>query len=112
MLTAEFCDGCKINNVEEIKRQGLSLKDVSWFALHTKSDLLATDVLMECARDQFALQTADKLIRTFAEQIFYTGFIHADPHPGNGGYVCVLVSASLRQTFLTNKMLLVLQFNL
>nr|XP_046273593.1 uncharacterized aarF domain-containing protein kinase 5 isoform X1 [Scatophagus argus] len=54
VLTAEFCDGCKINNVEEIKRQGLSLKD-----------------------------TADKLIRIFAEQIFYTGFIHADPHPGN-----------------------------
>lgn len=54
VLTAEFCDGCKINNVEEIKRQGLSLKD-----------------------------TADKLIQTFAEQIFYTGFIHADPHPGN-----------------------------
>ncbi|XP_068603148.1 uncharacterized aarF domain-containing protein kinase 5 [Brachionichthys hirsutus] len=54
VLTAEFCNGCKINNVEEIKRQGLSVKD-----------------------------TADKLIRTFAEQIFYTGFIHADPHPGN-----------------------------
>uniref|UniRef100_A0A3P9MPV5 AarF domain containing kinase 5 n=1 Tax=Oryzias latipes TaxID=8090 RepID=A0A3P9MPV5_ORYLA len=54
VLTAEFCKGCKINNVEEIKRQGISLKD-----------------------------TADKLIRTFAEQIFYTGFIHADPHPGN-----------------------------
>lgn len=29
-------------------------------------------------------QAADKLIRVFAEQIFYTGFIHADPHPGNG----------------------------
>ncbi|XP_026203718.1 uncharacterized aarF domain-containing protein kinase 5 isoform X1 [Anabas testudineus] len=54
VLTAEFCNGCKINNVEEIQRQGLSLKD-----------------------------TANKLIRTFAEQIFYTGFIHADPHPGN-----------------------------
>ncbi|KAL2080283.1 hypothetical protein ACEWY4_024076 [Coilia grayii] len=54
VLTAEFCEGCKINNVEEIRKQGLSLKD-----------------------------TADKLIRTFAEQIFYTGFIHADPHPGN-----------------------------
>ncbi|KAM9838725.1 putative aarF domain-containing protein kinase 5 isoform 1-T1 [Aulostomus maculatus] len=54
VLTAEFCNGCKINNVEEIRRQGLSLKD-----------------------------TADKLIRAFAEQIFYTGFIHADPHPGN-----------------------------
>ncbi|KAM4725232.1 putative aarF domain-containing protein kinase 5 isoform 2-T2 [Anableps anableps] len=54
VLTAEFCSGCKINNVEEIKHQGISLKD-----------------------------TADKLIRIFAEQIFYTGFIHADPHPGN-----------------------------
>ncbi|KAG7245230.1 hypothetical protein INR49_023802 [Caranx melampygus] len=54
VLTAEFCSGCKINNVEAIKSQGLSLKD-----------------------------TADKLIKTFAEQIFYTGFIHADPHPGN-----------------------------
>ncbi|CAL8295439.1 unnamed protein product [Merluccius merluccius] len=54
VLTAEFCEGCKVNNVAEIKRQGLSLKD-----------------------------TADKLIRTFAEQIFSTGFIHADPHPGN-----------------------------
>eukprot|EP00066_Takifugu_rubripes_P005249 XP_003969173.2 PREDICTED: uncharacterized aarF domain-containing protein kinase 5 [Takifugu rubripes] len=54
VLTAEFCHGCKINNLEEIKKQGLSLKD-----------------------------TADKLIRTFAEQIFYTGFIHADPHAGN-----------------------------
>uniref|UniRef100_A0A673AKJ2 ABC1 atypical kinase-like domain-containing protein n=1 Tax=Sphaeramia orbicularis TaxID=375764 RepID=A0A673AKJ2_9TELE len=54
VLTAEFCNGCKVNNVEAIKKQGLSLKD-----------------------------TADKLIRTFAEQIFYTGFIHADPHPGN-----------------------------
>lgn len=29
VLTAEFCNGCKINNLEEIKRQGLSLKDVS-----------------------------------------------------------------------------------
>ncbi|XP_056438536.1 uncharacterized aarF domain-containing protein kinase 5 isoform X2 [Gadus chalcogrammus] len=54
VLTAEFCEGCKVNNVAEIKKQGLSLKD-----------------------------TADKLICTFAEQIFSTGFIHADPHPGN-----------------------------
>ncbi|XP_038616601.1 uncharacterized aarF domain-containing protein kinase 5 isoform X4 [Tachyglossus aculeatus] len=54
VLTADFCDGCKVNNVEEIKRRGLTLKD-----------------------------TAEKLIRVFAEQIFYTGFIHADPHPGN-----------------------------
>lgn len=25
-----------------------------------------------------------KLFRIFGEQIFHTGFIHADPHPGNG----------------------------
>ncbi|XP_013931302.1 PREDICTED: uncharacterized aarF domain-containing protein kinase 5 [Thamnophis sirtalis] len=29
------------------------------------------------------LQPAEKLIKMFAEQIFFTGFIHADPHPGN-----------------------------
>ncbi|KAM9165512.1 putative aarF domain-containing protein kinase 5 isoform 2-T2 [Pangshura tecta] len=54
VLTADYCEGCKINNVESIREQGLDLKD-----------------------------TADKLIQMFAEQIFYTGFIHADPHPGN-----------------------------
>ncbi|XP_008329588.1 putative aarF domain-containing protein kinase 5 isoform X2 [Cynoglossus semilaevis] len=54
VITAEFCEGCKINNIEELKKQGLHFKDI-----------------------------ADKMIRTFAEQIFYTGFIHADPHPGN-----------------------------
>ncbi|XP_054674558.1 uncharacterized aarF domain-containing protein kinase 5 [Grus americana] len=54
VLTADFCEGCKITNVEGIRRQGLGVQDA-----------------------------ADKLIRVFAEQIFYTGFIHADPHPGN-----------------------------
>ncbi|XP_078086601.1 putative aarF domain-containing protein kinase 5 isoform X2 [Mustelus asterias] len=54
ILTADYCEGCKVTNIDEIEQQGLSVKDV-----------------------------ADKLVRTFAEQIFYTGFIHADPHPGN-----------------------------
>ncbi|TFJ97936.1 TYRO protein tyrosine kinase-binding protein [Platysternon megacephalum] len=54
VLTADYYEGCKINDVKSIKAQGLDLKD-----------------------------TADKLIQMFAEQIFYTGFIHADPHPGN-----------------------------
>ncbi|XP_005395938.1 PREDICTED: uncharacterized aarF domain-containing protein kinase 5 isoform X1 [Chinchilla lanigera] len=54
VLTADFCDGCKINDVEAIRSQGLAAQDV-----------------------------AEKLIQAFAEQIFYTGFIHSDPHPGN-----------------------------
>ncbi|XP_073536231.1 uncharacterized aarF domain-containing protein kinase 5 isoform X2 [Phyllobates terribilis] len=42
VLTADYCEGCKVSSVEGIKQQGLELKD-----------------------------------------IFFTGFIHADPHPGN-----------------------------
>ncbi|XP_034524686.1 uncharacterized aarF domain-containing protein kinase 5 isoform X4 [Ailuropoda melanoleuca] len=55
VLTAEFCEGCKVNDMQAIKRMGLAVKDI-----------------------------AEKLIQAFAEQIFYTGFIHSDPHPGNG----------------------------
>ncbi|KAM5313314.1 putative aarF domain-containing protein kinase 5 isoform 3-T3 [Glossophaga mutica] len=55
VLTAEFCEGCKVNDVEAIKSMGLAVRDI-----------------------------AEKLIQAFAEQIFYTGFIHSDPHPGNG----------------------------
>jgi aarF domain-containing kinase len=90
VLTAEFCEGCKVNNVAEIKKQGLSLKDVS-----DEDDDDDDDGTSHEHRDDHrsiitrhtlcALQTADKLICTFAEQIFSTGFIHADPHPGNGG---------------------------
>uniref|UniRef100_A0A8D2LQZ2 AarF domain containing kinase 5 n=1 Tax=Varanus komodoensis TaxID=61221 RepID=A0A8D2LQZ2_VARKO len=54
VLTADFYEGCKVNDLEGIRRQGLQPTDA-----------------------------AEKLIRTFAEQLFLTGFIHADPHPGN-----------------------------
>ncbi|KAH3770489.1 hypothetical protein DPMN_171776 [Dreissena polymorpha] len=54
VLTAEFIDGCKVSDMESIRKMGLSLSDV----------------------DQ-------KLVRCFSDQIFLTGFVHADPHPGN-----------------------------
>ncbi|KAH8296560.1 hypothetical protein KR054_007969, partial [Drosophila jambulina] len=54
VLTLEWMDGCKISDLDTIAAQKLSLKDI--------------DV---------------KLFNTFAEQIFHTGFVHADPHPGN-----------------------------
>ncbi|KAH8239984.1 hypothetical protein KR032_010015, partial [Drosophila birchii] len=54
VLTLEWMDGCKISDLKTIAAQKLSLRDI--------------DV---------------KLFDTFAEQIFHTGFVHADPHPGN-----------------------------
>ncbi|XP_018025593.1 uncharacterized aarF domain-containing protein kinase 5 isoform X3 [Hyalella azteca] len=62
VLTAEFIRGHKVSDVEGMLGDGLSLADVD-----------------------------TKLINAFAEQIFHTGFVHADPHPGN-----ILVRASSR----------------
>lgn len=53
----EWVNGFKVNDVQRIQCENLDLKDV---------DL--------------------KLFNMFAEQIFHTGFVHADPHPGNGNY--------------------------
>lgn len=54
ILTAEYIHGVKVDNMEKIENLGLQLADVD-----------------------------RKLVLTFAEQIFHTGFVHADPHPGN-----------------------------
>lgn len=54
VLTTEWIDGIKVTDVEGIKAQGLDLMDVG-----------------------------NKLITLMGEQIFHTGFVHADPHPGN-----------------------------
>lgn len=45
----------KVTDVKGIKAQGLDLADVD-----------------------------RKLITLMGEQIFHTGFVHGDPHPGNG----------------------------
>lgn len=54
VLTCEFIDGCKVTNIAKIKEMGFSVADVN-------------RMLVEC----------------FSYQIFHTGFVHADPHPGN-----------------------------
>lgn len=54
VLTAEFIDACKISDMEAMKAMKINIKDV----------------------DQ-------KLFKVFAYQIFTSGFVHADPHPGN-----------------------------
>jgi len=50
----EFCDGVKISDRPGLQKLGVDLADVD-----------------------------SKMIKAFAEQIFHTGFVHADPHPGN-----------------------------
>lgn len=54
VLTLEWIDGVKITNLDELKSQKLNLSEIDY-----------------------------KLFTVFAEQIFNTGFVHADPHPGN-----------------------------
>jgi len=55
VLTTEFIDGVKINDRSALASRGVS-------------SLVDLD---------------KKLLRIFSEQIFHTGFVHADPHPGN-----------------------------
>ncbi|KAF2364885.1 UbiB domain, partial [Trinorchestia longiramus] len=54
VLTAEYIAGHRVSDVQAMLEDGLSMHDVD-----------------------------TKLINAFAEQIFHTGFVHADPHPGN-----------------------------
>lgn len=50
----EWIDGFHITDMPKIKEHKMSIKDID-----------------------------HKLFNMFSEQIFNTGFIHADPHPGN-----------------------------
>ena len=54
MLTTEWIDGCRATDKERIIEMGLSFGDV-----------------------------AEKLTIAFAHQLFVSGFVHGDPHPGN-----------------------------
>lgn len=54
VLTAEWIDGYKISDVKQLEADNFDLADID-----------------------------RKLFNVFSEQIFNTGFVHADPHPGN-----------------------------
>lgn len=55
IMANDFIDqACRVNDNAGIQRMGLSVKDVD-----------------------------EKLLVVFAEQVFLSGFVHADPHPGN-----------------------------
>ncbi|XP_075256474.1 putative aarF domain-containing protein kinase 5 isoform X4 [Convolutriloba macropyga] len=54
VLTTEFIDAVKIDDAEGMKAQGIDIKSA-----------------------------CEKMCRVFGYQIFQSGFVHADPHPGN-----------------------------
>lgn len=54
VLTMEFCRGCKVDNLEFLKDNGIN-----------------------------PIKVAKALVEVFAEMIFIHGFLHGDPHPGN-----------------------------
>jgi aarF domain-containing kinase len=53
-MTAEFIDGFKVSDRDRITREKYNIAEID-----------------------------TKMFKLFAEQIFRTGFVHADPHPGN-----------------------------
>lgn len=55
VLTTEWIDGCQATDISSLKERGLPLAEV-----------------------------AEKITKAFSYQLFFTGFVHGDPHPGNG----------------------------
>lgn len=52
--------------------------------------------MKELEKQNYDIKDIDvKLFNAFSEQIFNTGFVHADPHPGNGMKIfvkhCVII---------------------
>ncbi|CAF1292494.1 unnamed protein product [Rotaria sp. Silwood1] len=54
VLVMEYIDGIKVSDTEKLKKANLSLQEID-----------------------------TKLVQAMAFQIFHSGFVHADPHPGN-----------------------------
>lgn len=76
-MVTEFIDGYNINDIENLKKDKFSLADLN-----------------------------RKLFEAFGYQIFQSGFVHADPHPGNGErfiYIIIIF------TLLKNKLKLLLK---
>ncbi|GJP41628.1 hypothetical protein CLOM_g1274 [Closterium sp. NIES-68] len=70
VLTMEFMNGCKIDDLEGIKKQGLNPLEIDDLEGIKKQGLNP-------------LEVAALLVEVFAEMVFCHGHLHGDPHPGN-----------------------------
>ena len=81
VLTMEYCEGSKVNDLDYIRRHGINVDDVSdacVFGYERK-----TQREREKSEVYRLFQISWKLGRMYSEMIFLRGFIHCDPHPGN-----------------------------
>ena len=78
VLTAEWINGCKATDRKAIEGMGLHCADVSPLPL-----LSPPLPPLRYYSSPLLPQVAHKVITVFSHQIFHTGFVHADPHPGN-----------------------------
>ena len=89
VLTCEWINGCKITDTAGLERMKVNKADVGvqWSHLSRPTFLLTLSVVILplCPSGGLAsfLQICRKLVEAFSLQIFQTGFVHGDPHPGN-----------------------------
>ena len=86
VLTCEWIDGCKITDASGLERMKVDRADVRSLLQKTLSTLSFPCLLL--LPPLSLLQVCHKLVEAFSLQIFQTGFVHGDPHPGNSECSC------------------------
>eukprot|EP00466_Bigelowiella_natans_P012016 jgi/Bigna1/85922/estExt_fgenesh1_pg.C_70026 len=82
VLTMEWIDGVRITDKDGVRQMGFSIPkdDVMLIVIML---MFKFTIMMKMIFPSVFTKVMDMVVKTFAEQIFLTGFIHADPHPGN-----------------------------
>eukprot|EP00897_Mesotaenium_endlicherianum_P000710 jgi/Mesen1/1063/ME000123S00243 len=98
VLTMQFMRGCKVDDVEGIRQQGLDPKQgkrlscTRWPRSPARSPAvpraeltrtLGCSAVLSCPVLRCLRQVAAVLVEVFAEMVFCHGYLHGDPHPGN-----------------------------
>lgn len=76
VLTMEFCEGGKLDDLSYIEKHNLPVDEVCWLLTMYLPFSFTSNCLL-------LLQISCKLGQMYSEMIFQRGYIHCDPHPGN-----------------------------